>query len=85
MALTENTIVDKIEIVENGTVQVREATYIYRDGEEISKTYFRMAFVPGSDVSAQPQNIQDICNIAWTPEVIAAYKAQIEANKPSAE
>jgi hypothetical protein len=81
MALTKETITDQITITENGTVFVREVTRIMEDGNEISKQYHRTSFAPASDVSAQPQNVQDICNISWTPEVIAAYKAQIEANK----
>jgi hypothetical protein len=81
MALTKVTAVDQITITENGIVLVREATRIMEDGKELSKTYHRASFAPESDVSEQPQNIQDICNISWTPEVIAAYKAQIEANK----
>jgi hypothetical protein len=75
MALTEVKVIDKIEVVENGTVQVREATKIMKDGEEIAKTYHRWCFAPASDVSAQPANVQAICAAAWTPEVIAAYQA----------
>lgn len=74
--LTEIKVIDKIEIVENGIVQVREATKIERDGVEIAKTYHRWSFVPGSDVSAMPANVQAITAAAWTPEVIAAYEAQ---------
>jgi hypothetical protein len=51
------------------------------DGKEISKQYHRSSFAPESDVSGQPQNVQDICNIAWTDEVISAYKAQVAANQ----
>jgi hypothetical protein len=76
MALSEVKVIDKIEVVENGTVQVREATRIMKDGEEIAKTYHRWAFTPASDVSAMPANVQAICATAWTPEVIAAYEAQ---------
>jgi hypothetical protein len=47
------------------------------DGKEISKQYHRSSFAPESDVSGQPQNVQDICNIAWTDEVISAYQAQV--------
>lgn len=82
MALAEIKAVDKIEVVENGSVQVREVTRIMKDGSEIAHTYHRWAFAPGDDVSAQPANVQAICAAAWTPEVIAAYKAQQEANKP---
>jgi hypothetical protein len=80
MALSEVKVIDKIEVVENGTLQVREATKIMKDGAEIAKTYHRWSFVPGSDVSDQPANVQAIAVAAWTPEVISAYEAaQAEA------
>ena len=80
MALSEVKVIDKIEVVENGTVQVREATRILKDGEEIAKTYHRWSFTPGSDVSEMPSNVQAVAAAAWTPEVIAAYEAaQAEA------
>ena len=78
MALTETKIIDKIEVVENGTVQVREATRILKDGEQIAQTYHRWTLTPGQYVSDQPANVQSICQAAWTPEIIAAYQAQIE-------
>ena len=81
MALTENKIIDKIEVVENGIVQVREATRISRDGEQIAQTYHRWTLAPGQDVSDQPANVQSICQAAWTPEIIAAYQAQLEASR----
>jgi len=76
MALTKETVVDQITVTENGTVLVRKVTRIMEDGNEISKQYHRTSFAPASDVSAQPQNVQDICNVAWTPTVISAYQAQ---------
>ena len=81
MALTETKVIDKIEVIENGTVQVREVTKIMKDSEEIAKTYHRWVFTPASDVSGQPSNVQAICAAAWTPEVIAAYEAQQAANQ----
>jgi hypothetical protein len=75
MALTETKIIDKIEIVQHGIVQVREATHIMRDDEEIAKTYRRWSFAPGSDVNGMPANVVAVCNLTWTPEVIAAYQA----------
>jgi hypothetical protein len=77
MALTKEIVVDQVTVIENGTVFVREATRIMEDGKELSKQYHRSSFAPASDVSAQPQNVQDICNVAWTPEVISAYQAQL--------
>jgi hypothetical protein len=81
MALIKKVVVDQITVTENGIVLVRETTKIMEDGKEISKQYHRTSFAPASDVSAQPQNVQDICNIAWTPEVISAYQAQQTANR----
>ena len=83
MALTETKVIDKIEVVENGTIQVREVTRIMKDGSEVAHTYHRWAFAPGSDVSEMPANVVAICNAAWTPEVIAAYEAQQAANQIS--
>lgn len=85
MALEEIKVIDKIEVVENGTIQVREATRILKDGEQIAQTYHRWSFAPGSDISTMPSNVQAIANVAWTPEVIAAYEAQVAASTPVTE
>lgn len=82
MALLKEVVIDKIEVVENGTVQVRQATRIVEDGVQLSQSYHRWSLQPGQDVSDQPANVQAICAAAWTSEVIAAYQAQIEANRP---
>ena len=83
MALSKETAVDQITVTENGTVLVREATRIMEDGNQISQTYHRTSLTPGQDLTDQPANVVAICNVAWTPEVIAAYQAQLEANKPA--
>jgi archaellum component FlaF (FlaF/FlaG flagellin family) len=79
--ITKETVVDQITVTENGIVLYREATRILEDGEEISKKYHRSSLTPGQDITDQPQKVQDICNAAWTPEVIAAYEAAQEDNK----
>jgi hypothetical protein len=81
MALTKEVVVDQITVTENGTVLVREVTRIMEDGTELSKQYHRSSFVPASDVSAQPPNVQDICNVVWTESVVAAYQAQQLTNQ----
>jgi len=81
MALTKEIVVDQITVTENGIVLYREATTIKEDGEEISKKYHRTSLTPGQDLSGQPEKVVAICQVAWTPEVIAAYEAQQEANK----
>jgi hypothetical protein len=75
MALTENTSIDQIEIVQQWNVQVRQATIIERDGQFVSKTFHRWVLTPDMDISDQEQKIQDIANAAWTDEIKAAYEA----------
>ena len=79
MSLDKQTKIDRIEVVENGTVQVRQATIITEDGNQISRTFHRWCITPGQDYSTQEQQVQDICKISHTPEVTATYQAQIEA------
>jgi hypothetical protein len=74
MALTEQTNIDQIEIVGNWNIQVRQATVITKNGEQVARTFNRWILTPDSDISGQEQKVQDICNVAWTPEVKAAYE-----------
>ena len=77
MALTETTKVDQIEVTETNHIQVRTATIIEKDGVELTRTFSRCAFYPGSDVSNEDAKVQAIANAIWTAEVIAAYQASI--------
>jgi hypothetical protein len=52
-----------------------------KDGSEIAHTYQRWVLAPEADLTGQPANVVAICNAAWTPEIIAAYAAQQEANR----
>jgi len=84
MSLTKETVVDQITVTENGIVLYREATRIMEDGKELSKTYHRSSLTPAQDLTGIPANVVAICNVAWTPEVIAAYQAQVAQQNPSA-
>jgi len=75
MALEKVEIVDRIEVVENGCVQVRTATRIMEDGKQISGTFHRHVVAPGDDYSEEDARVQGICAALHTTEVIAAYKA----------
>jgi hypothetical protein len=68
--------VDLIEVVENGTLQVRTKTAIKEDGVEISSKFQRHVVAPGDDYSAEDAKVKAICAAMHTAEVIAAYKAQ---------
>jgi len=74
MALTERTEIDRVEVVQQWNIQVRRCTTIERDGEFVSNTFHRWVLTPDSDISGQEQKVKDICNVAWTPEVRAAYE-----------
>jgi hypothetical protein len=79
MSLTKSTVVDQITVTENGVVLFREATRVFEDGVELSKTYHRSSLSPGENISGVPANVQAICNAAWTADVVAAYQAAQEA------
>lgn len=79
MALEKIQIVDKIEVVENGTVQVRTKTAIMEDGKQISGNFHRHVVVPGDDYAGEDSRVQAICAATHTAAVIAAYKAAIAA------
>jgi hypothetical protein len=78
MALTEKTLIDKVELTEVNTIQVRTATIIERDGTEISRSFHRHVVTPGEDVSNEDPKVQAIANAIWTEEVIATYRASLE-------
>ena len=75
MALEKIEIVDRIEALENGCVQVRTKTAIMEDGVQISGTFHRHVVAPGDDYSAEDARVKAICAAMHTPQVIAAYKA----------
>ena len=75
MALTETVNIDKIEVANDWNIQVRQATVIEKDGVQVARTFHRWVLTPDMDISGQEQKVQDICNVAWTPEVRQAYEA----------
>ena len=77
MALTKTTNIDQITVTENGIILFREATVVLEDDVQLSKTYHRTSLTPGQDLTGVPDNVSAIANVAWTPEVIAAYETQV--------
>jgi len=74
MALTEKTIVDKIEVIENNSIQVRTATIIEKDGTELTRTFHRHVLTPGADLTNEDPKVQAIANAIWTEEIVTAYQ-----------
>ena len=85
MALTENTIEDKIEVVGDFKhVQVRTATVIKRDGVEISRSFSRHVVAPNissTDLANESTEVQAICNAVHTQAVKDAYAAHLAAQE----
>jgi hypothetical protein len=78
MALTEETIQDKIEIVsEHKMIQVRTATVIKRDGTEISRSFNRHVVAPNDDITGESAEVQAICAAVHTQAVKDAYAAHL--------
>ena len=68
-------VVDRIEAIESGAVQIRTATRIMEDGKQISCTFHRHVVAPGDDYSKEDTRVQGICAALHTAQAIAAYKA----------
>tara|TARA_E500000318_G_C3463117_1_gene173479 strand:+ start:437 stop:688 length:252 start_codon:yes stop_codon:yes gene_type:complete len=74
MALTEETIQDKIEIVgDYKIIQVRTATVIKKDGTEVSRSFHRHTVAPDADISAESAEVKAICNTVHTDAIKTAY------------
>ena len=90
MALTKETVVDKIEVLEKGQVQVRTATRVLEDGVELSSSYHRHVVEPSTkasgswadtDISGEDAEVQAIANAKWTAAVKTAYQEMMDANE----
>jgi len=88
MAITKETVVDKIEVLEMGQVQVRTATVIKEDGNELNRSFHRHVLEPSvkngnawedTDISGEDPKVQAICNATWTDEVKKAYQEMVDA------
>ena len=92
MALSESIEYDKIEVVGiYKHVQVRKATVIKKNGEELTRSYMRYVLQAGTldasdnlvdtDLSGEPAEVSAICNAVWTTYVKAGLKAKLIADK----
>ena len=84
MALTEETVQDKIEVVgEFKHIQVRTATVIKRDGTEISRSFHRHTVAPdisSDDLANESADVQAMHTQFHTDAVKTAYAAHLAAN-----
>jgi hypothetical protein len=81
MSIEKHSVVDLIEVLESGAVQVRTAIRIVENGDVISQAFHRHVVAPSDDYSNEDARVQAICAAIHTPEVIEAYKAAIAAQE----
>ena len=90
MALTKETVVDKIEVLEMGQVQVRAVTRIKEDGVQISSSFHRHVVVPSTksgdtwgdtDISGEDARVQAVATATWTSAVKTAWQEMMDANE----
>ena len=88
MALTKEVVIDKIEVLELGQVQVRTATRVLEDGVQLSSSFHRHVVVPSTktggswgdtDISGEDARVQAIANAKWTAAVKTAYQTMVDA------
>jgi len=95
MAITKETVEDKIEVVgDYKNVQVRTATVIKEDDKELTRSFHRKVLEcvssvrneddswthTDTDISGESTEVQGICNAVWTTTVKNAKKAANEAS-----
>ena len=81
MALTKTTVVDKIEVLESGQIQVRTATVVSEDGTELSRAFHRHVLAPGDDTTGQDDRVASVAAATWTTDVVDAWEAFIAAQE----
>ena len=82
MALSKTVAPDRLEVLEQGQVQVRTATIVSEDGVELSRAFHRHVLEPGDDTSGEAQRVQDVAAATWTAQVVADWDAWVAANRP---
>lgn len=81
--LEKISVIDQIEVVENGVIQIRTVNKIMEDGIEISKAYHRHILAPGSSLEGENEKVTTIANAVWTTEVVTAYQEFIASQAVS--
>ena len=74
-------VIDSINVLESGHIQVRQATKILEDGKELSKSYHRWVISPGDEITAQDKKVQDIAKAIHTKEIVDKYKEKLDKDK----
>ena len=87
--LEKETVNDKIEVVQTGNgypvIQVRTATIIKDDGEEISRNFHRKILKPDADLTEEDSDVTKVATAVFTAQVKAAYQEYLDSLTPKIE
>lgn len=88
--LAKISVLDRIEVLEDGALQLRFATYVTEDGVRISAPqYHRTVAAPGETIPAKlranalgdeidtPARLTAVAAGVWTKDVVDAYVARV--------
>jgi len=95
MAITKETEIPKIEVVNSWNIQVATDTVIKEDDKEISRSRHRHVLQPctsskgedgkwthtDTDISAEDDTVKAVCNAVWSDTIKANYKAFVESQE----
>ena len=79
--------VRKATVIKRDGVEIQGARsferYVLESSGFVTDAETEVVSVVDTDISAEPAEIQAVCNAVWTTDVKAAWKAKLEADKPA--
>lgn len=70
----------RMEVLEDGRLQVCKVTHIMRDGNEIARQLHRYILEPGQDTTQEADRVKMVAATVWTKDVVDEFKAKKEAS-----
>ena len=82
---TNRDVLSLVKNIDGALIIVQDKTVEYKTNkgefiEEVFRNYQSRTLNPDSDISGEPQEVQDVCNAVWTEEVKAAWVSKQEAD-----
>ena len=65
MALVKEIVIDKIEVLESGSIQVRQATRVLEDDVVLSTSYHRHVLEKDADLTNEDPRVAAVAAAAW--------------------
>ena len=82
MALTEQTVISAITVLEDGQLQVRRSRRIFDGPTMVTEQYHRHVLGPGDDTTQEDTRVRAVATALWTPTVVQAYRDALARNRP---